>query len=146
MLGFIPLLGLIIIAYNVLVFAGTTFVSDYTGMEPFLGTVVFTINMVSGDVWHVLMSDLVLAVSLVFLFLEIVRAASFGRAEIANHALSMVVFVVALVEFLILKGFATSTFFLITCMTAIDVVAGFTIGIISARRDIGLAGGVADHI
>jgi hypothetical protein len=101
--------------------------------------------MVSGEDWHLLISDLMLAIALVLLFLEVVRAASFGRAEILNHALSMGVFVVALVEFLILKGFATTTFFLITLMTLIDVLAGFIIGIISARRDIGLAGGIADQ-
>ena len=146
MLGFIPLLGLIVVAYNVLVFAGETFVGgEWLGMEPFLGKIVFTINMVSGDKWHVLTADLVLAVALLFLFLEFVRAASFGRTEIFNHALSMGVFIVALVEFLIVKGFATSAFFLITLMTLIDVLAGFIIGIISARRDIGFAGGVADH-
>jgi hypothetical protein len=115
-------------------------------MEPFLGKSIFAVHMVSGDTWHVLRSDLMLAIALIFLFLEIIRAASFGRSEILNHALSMGVFIVALIELLILKGFATSTFFLITCMTLIDVVAGFTIGIISARRDIGLAGGVANQL
>ena len=144
-LGFIPLLGLVVIAYNVFAFAGATFVGEWTGMEPFLAKTVFTVNMVSGDTWHVMTSDLILAVSLVMLFLEIVRSASFGRTEILNHALSMGVFIVAMIEFLILKGFATSAFFLITVMTLIDVLGGFIIGIISARRDIGLAGGIADN-
>ncbi len=146
MLGFIPLLGLMVVAYNVLAFAGASLVGDWSGMEPFLGKSVFAIHMASGDTWQMLRSDLMLIVALIFLFLEIIRAASFGRSEILNHALSMGVFIIALIEFLILKGFATSTFFLITCMTLIDVVAGFTIGIISARRDIGLAGGVANQL
>jgi hypothetical protein len=143
--GIIPLLGLIVVAYNILVFAGSAISGDWSGMEPFLGKAVFTINMMSGATWHLLVSDLLLTIGLVLLFLEMIRSASFGRAEIFNHALSMAVFVISLIEFLILKGFATSTFFLITLMTLIDVLAGFIIGIISARRDIGLAAGIADH-
>ena len=38
-----------------------------------------------------------------------------------------------------LKGFGTSTFFLITAMCLFDVVAGYTISIIAAKRDPWLA-------
>jgi len=50
----------------------------------------------------------------------------------------MAVFVAALLEFLLLKGFGTLTFFLITLMTFIDVIAGFTVTIQGARRDFGV--------
>ena len=59
-----------------------------------------------------------------------------------NHGLSMVVFVAALIEFLALPRFATSTFFFITAMALFDVVAGFTISIVAAKRDLGVAGGL----
>ncbi len=39
----------------------------------------------------------------------------------------MLTFTGALVEFLVLKGFGTSTFFFITVMCLFDVVAGYTI-------------------
>jgi hypothetical protein len=42
------------------------------------------------------------------------------------------------VEFIVLKGFSTSTFFLITAMCLFDVVAGYTISIVAARRDLGV--------
>ena len=48
----------------------------------------------------------------------------------------MLTFIGALVEFIVLKGFGTSTFFLITAMCLFDVVAGYTISIIAARRDL----------
>jgi hypothetical protein len=41
-----------------------------------------------------------------------------------------------LVEFLLIKGFATSTFFLIVTMVMLDVLAGFIVTIISARKDL----------
>ncbi len=57
---------------------------------------------------------------------------------IINHSLSMILFVGCLVEFLLLKGFSTSVFFLITMMVLLDVLAGFIVTIVSARRDIDL--------
>ncbi len=58
--------------------------------------------------------------------------------EIINHGLSMLTFVIALIEFITLKGFATSTFFLLLSMTLFDVIAGYTISIVAAEHDLGL--------
>jgi len=46
--------------------------------------------------------------------------------------------VVALIEFITLKGFATSTFFFLMLYTLFDVVAGYTISIVAAEHDLGL--------
>jgi hypothetical protein len=42
-----------------------------------------------------------------------------------------------------MKGFSNSVFFLLTLMTILDVVAGFTITIVAAKRDFGASGGIA---
>jgi hypothetical protein len=131
----IPLLGLIIVAYNIVVFTG-----GQDRMDEVLQATAAVIPLVKGD-WTLRVSDATVSVALIALFIEIVRSSGFGRTAITNHALSMGVFVVALIEFLVMAGFATSTFFLITLMALIDVVGGFTISIITARRDIGIAGG-----
>ena len=52
----------------------------------------------------------------------------------------MVVFIAVLVEFLMVKQAATSTFFLILVACLIDVIAGYTIGIRVARRDLSIGG------
>ena len=52
--------------------------------------------------------------------------------------LSMILFVVCLVAFLLVKGFATSTFFLIVVMILLDVLAGFIVTIIASRKDFDL--------
>ena len=96
----------------------------------------FSVTMPSAAVWSFTWSDLFVAVSLSLLFLEVVKATRTGRGEILNHALSTLTFVGALVEFLLLPGFATSAFALLTLMTLFDVVAGYTISIVSARRDL----------
>ena len=92
--------------------------------------------------WVFALGDLILLVSLALLFMETIKATRTGSVEVLNHALSMLVFIVALVEFIVLKGFSTSTFFLLTLMCLFDVVAGFTISIVSAKRDLGASNGL----
>ena len=53
----------------------------------------------------------------------------------------MLVFVASLIEFLVVNASATSPFFCIMIATLIDVIAGFTIGIRVARRDLSIGAG-----
>jgi hypothetical protein len=96
------------------------------------------IKMFSGDTWFFSFGDLLVLVSLLLLFVEVVKATRTTANEIINHALSMLVFVIALIEFITLKNFATSPFFFIMVMTLFDVVAGYTISIVAAEHDLGL--------
>ena len=48
----------------------------------------------------------------------------------------MVLFVVALLEFLLVPARGTSVFLIITALTLIDVIAGFAVSLSTARRDI----------
>ena len=82
------------------------------------------------------MADLVLGLALVVLFVEPLKSTTSQKVAIINHSLSMILFVVCLVEFLLAPAFATSTFFLLTLMVLLDVLAGFIVTIVSARRDI----------
>ncbi len=103
----------------------------------------FHVTMTSGDVWAISWSDLFTVFTLSLLFVEVVKATRTSRSEILNHALSMLTFVGALVEFLLVKGFGTTAFFLLVAMTLFDVVAGYTISIVAARRDMTMI--PADH-
>ena len=68
------------------------------------------------------------------------KSTSSQRIAIINHALSMILFIGVLVEFLLLPGFATSTFFLIVIMILLDVLAGFIVTIIASRKDFDFGG------
>lgn len=92
------------------------------------------IKVLSGDLWKITASD-GFVVATLLLFIETVKATRTEHREILNHGLSLLTFIGALVEFVVLKGFGTSTFFFITAMCLFDVVAGYTISIITARRD-----------
>lgn len=133
-----PLLTISLIVYNVLVLvAGDASLADM-GMTAFLNRGV-EITLFSGALWKFTIGDLLIVVSLVLLFVEILKSTVTTANSIANHALSLVVGIIALVEFLIFKGFGTSTMFLIICMCVIDVIAGFSITIVASKRDFGVA-------
>lgn len=127
----LPLIIIAFIFYNVFVFA--------LGVEA-LTTNLFEIKMLSGGAWSFNWGDLIILTTLLLLFIEIVKATYTTSASLVDHGLSMVVFVICLVEFLLAPQAATSVFFLIMVATAIDVVAGFTIGIRVARRDLAIGG------
>jgi hypothetical protein len=95
----------------------------------------------SGTVhWVVSFGDLLVLLSLILLFIELLKSTSTGTAAIFNHALSMLVFIICLVEFLLHPAFATSVFFVIMIMSLLDVLAGVVVTIIAARRDVEFAG------
>ncbi len=152
-LGFIgafPLMVLVVLVYNMFVFFWAPLVSVETAdpelpattlqkVEQVLG-LGFDLYLISGDSWRLTIGALLLVLSLVLLLIEVIRATDTGSSAIMNHAFSMLLFIVCLVEFIVLQGFGTSVFFLITAMTLFDVVAGFTVGIVAARRDFGGGG------
>lgn len=86
--------------------------------------------------WGVTWGDLLLALSLLFLFFEVLNATGIQPTSIINHALSLFVLIIGLVEFLTLPQFATSVFFLIILMATLDVLAGFIVTIAAVRRDL----------
>jgi hypothetical protein len=83
---------------------------------------------------------MVLAVALFVLFFEILKSTRTGGNSVVDHALSMIVFVVCLILFLIWPPAATSLFFLIMLTSLIDVIAGFSVTIRAARRDYTVGG------
>ena len=142
MLKWFPLLLISVIFYNLIVYGGSMFVPAGETVDMFLARDIIAPTMFSGEVWHLRIGDFIVLLSLVFLFIEIVKATRTTAIEVVNHGLSMLVFVIAVVEFIVQPRFATSTFFFITVMSFFDVVAGFTISIVAAKRDLGVAGGI----
>ncbi|MBZ0216775.1 MAG: hypothetical protein K8F25_09500 [Fimbriimonadaceae bacterium] len=123
-----PLLTLPIIAYNVM-----AFLYPVSWMRE-----VFRVTMISDVDWIFRMHDLIIAVSLFLLFFEILKATRTSSGTLLDHALSMILFVVCLVEFLLVREAATSTFFLMIMIVLIDVVAGYSVTIRGALRDMSI--------
>ncbi|ALJ07450.1 MAG: hypothetical protein ACT6R7_11465 [Brevundimonas aurantiaca] len=139
MLIAIPLLLIPVVLYNIVVLFGADGNGGMSQADALLRDPLFSIPMASGAQWNVGSGDLILFVGLILLFFELVKSTSSQRVAIVNHALSMVLFIIVLVEFLLIRGFATSTFFLIVVMILLDVLAGFIVTIIASRKDFDLA-------
>lgn len=132
-----------VVIYNILALGGAT-ISTIESMRLRLDTDVFAVPMTSGATWHITPGHALVAGSLLMLFFELIKSTGIGRAAVMNHAFSLILFVVCLVEFLLFPAFATSVFFLIMVMALLDVMAGFMVTIAAARRDFAVAEGFGD--
>lgn len=135
-----PLLSLPVLVYNLVAITLAGGFASQVATQRFTDP-LFTISMTSGSPWPISLGDLLLAFSLVVLFIELLKSTTSRRIAIINHSLSMILFIICLVEFLLAPAFATSVFFLMTLMVLLDVLAGFIVTIIAARRDIDLGHG-----
>lgn len=125
----LPLLVLAFILYNAVVLT--------MGVGA-LQKEIFALHLLSGGDWVFTWGDFILLVTLVLLFIEIVKSTFTTTSTLIDHALSMVVFMAIGAEFLLVPQAASSVFFLIMVASLIDVIGGYTIGIRVARRDLNI--------
>ena len=130
----LPLIIIPFLLYNSIVFLGGAIPVETLSKE------LFTLPMVSKGSWKFTTGDLLMLVTLVILFVEILKSTYTSTESMLDHGLSMLVFIVCLIEFIVVPQAATSIFFMILIATLIDVVAGYTIGIRVARRDLSIGG------
>ncbi len=135
-----PLMIVPVVIYNIVALSGSAF-STVEAVRERLDAVFQSVPMASDVAWHITPGHALIALSLVMLFFELLKSTGIGRAAVMNHAFSMVLFIICLVEFLMFPAFATSVFFLIMLMCLMDVMAGFIVTIASARRDFAVSDG-----
>jgi hypothetical protein len=130
MLGF-PLLLIPFAIYNIVAFLmpGVT----WTG-------VMSTVHMVSGADWTMSLGDMLVALAILLLCGEVMKATRVGMRTVVDHALSLILFLGMLVEFILVKQAATATFFLLLVVSFIDVLGGFAVTLRSAQRDLTVEG------
>lgn len=133
MIAAIPLMIVPFVLYNLAMIG--LFGGDGIGA---LNNQILSLSMLSGAVWTMSLGDLFILVALVLLFVEILKATRTSSKALMDHLLSMVLFVVFLVEFLLVPGAATQIFFILMTICFIDVVAGFSISIRLAGRDVSI--------
>ena len=125
MIGF-PLLLIPFAIYNIFVFLmpGVAFTSQ-----------VASVTLLSRVQWTVTFGDALLALSIVLLLFEIIKASRPGARYLTDHLLSLLVFAAAAAEFLLLTPFGTSAFFLLTVLSAVEFVAGVVLGLRNRSHD-----------
>jgi hypothetical protein len=121
MVGF-PLLLIPLAVYNIIVFLmpGVSFT------DPLL-----ELTLMSGAEWSVTLSDILLALGILLLLLEIIKGARPGAKYLTDHLLSFVVFAAAAAEFVLWPKFGSSTYFLLTLLALVDFLSGIAL---RARR------------
>ena len=126
MLGF-PLLLVPFAIYNIVAF-----------LMPSLGwtAVLTTAHLVSGGDWSMSAGDMLITLAILLLFGEMMKSTRIGIRTVVDHALSLILFLGMLVEFLLVKQAASSTFFLLLVISFIDVLGGFAVTLRTAQRDL----------
>ena len=125
----LPIPVLVLLAYNAVVLLGG---------DPAvkLHAVVFGASLASGAAFTLTTGELLILLGVVALFIEVVKATRSSMASAVDHALSALVFAVYLVEFLLVKAAGTGVFLVLTIMSFLDLIAGFTVTLGTARRDL----------
>ncbi len=124
----IPLIVIAFILYNIVILMG--------GGIGALDSTIFNMKLLSGGVWNFKVSDMLILITLILLFIEMMKSTYTTASTLIDHGLSMLVFIACGIEFLTVPQAATSVFFLIMAATLIDVVGGYTIGIRVAKRNL----------
>lgn len=94
------------------------------------------VPMTSGEVWRLTWEDIIIAGSILLLWVEVIKSTRISVRAIIDHVLAMILFVGMLIEFLLVKAAGTSTFFLLLIISLVDVLAGFIISIRSSQRQV----------
>jgi hypothetical protein len=130
LIGF-PLLLIPFAIYNIIAFLmpGVSWTGTLT-----------SVHMVSGGDWTMSAGDILVTLAILLLTGEVLKSTRIGIRTVVDHALSLVLFLVLLVEFLLVKQAATGTFFLLVVISFVDVLGGFAVTLRSAQRDLTVEG------
>lgn len=129
-LGFIPFTLFPVLLY------GLFALPQGVGMTASLQGKAFGMMMPSGHEWVFTWGGLLLLVGVVCLFIDILKSTRPTRNAMIDNGLSVAVFIIAFILFLLVKGFATTEFFLITAMCLLDFVAGSVVMVSTAQRSV----------
>lgn len=130
----IPLFVIPLALYNLLMLSGD--------IHAALAGDLFSVQLMSGASWSFSVHDAFVVGGVLVLYFEIFKSTGTGMASVLDHTLSMLVFIAFLVEFLVVAACGTSTFFALALMSLLDVIAGFTVSIVAARRDFAIGSAV----
>ena len=134
LVGF-PLLLVPFAIYNIIAFLmpGVSWSSTLT-----------TVHLASGADWTMSAGDMLIALTVLLLFGEVMKSTRIGMRTVVDHGLSLILFLGMLVEFLLVKQAASATFFLLLVISFIDVIGGFAVTLRSAQRDLTVEG--VEHV
>ncbi len=129
----IPFLSIILILFNL------TIISDPGSLLP-EAVPFFSLPLPSGALWHATRGDFLVMGGVFLLFLEIIKSTRINTGTIFEQVLSIFLFLVFLVEFVVWPAAANSTCVILMLICLLDVIGGFAISFSSGRRAFNLGG------
>lgn len=130
----IPLFGILLVLYFL---ASTILGKFYPGLDA-MDSKIHGFKLPSTAIWYIRVSDVIILIGLFVLYIELFKSTKATDTTIYEHILSLFVFLAYLLIFLYAPMVANSTFVILGAMSFIDVVAGITITITAARKDLSL--------
>ena len=127
----LPMLALALLTYNAALAMGHDF--RLPQEQPLWST-----TLISGAAWSAGWNEVMIASGLALLFIEILKSTRTTQQSTLEHLLSMLVFIIFIVEFLVVAGAGTNVFLLLGLMSLIDVMGGYAISIAVARKDLNI--------
>lgn len=129
----IPLFAYMLIAANLVMLTGP---AD----QSMLNIIVHEMMLPSDRQIVLTVSDIFIIATFFILYIEVFKATRVSTGTQIEHALSLVVFIVALWQFLTYPRLGNVTFLIIMLAALMDVIIGFTVTISTAKRDLSLGG------
>ncbi len=105
-----------------------------------LNYVVMHLPLPSGITWKPTWGDVLVLLGVFTLYFELAKSTRTSETSIVDHLLSTFVLIGYLIALLTQAWAGNSVFMVLTAMSLLDVIAGFTITISAARRDLSLGG------
>jgi hypothetical protein len=130
-IGAIPLLFI-----PALIYALFAFGAGAQGMYDGLRGTMFTVPVAGGNQWIVTWGHFLIIFSLMCLFVEILKSSRPTKLGMLDNGLSVGVFILCLIAFILIPGFGTSEFFIIVLMSLLDFLAGSIIMVQTAQRTV----------
>jgi hypothetical protein len=106
------------------------------GVNAYLAEPALSIGMSGGGQWIITHGHMITLLAIFCLFIEIIKSVRPSTLALIDNALSIGVFIVCLVLFLLTPGFGTTEFFLIMLMALLDFMAGAVVMVFTARRTV----------
>ena len=106
---------------------------------PFTDT-VFAIPLMADQRMPVTTGDLLVAVGMLLLYVEVLKAARFGSKAVMDHVLSFILFIAMAGELVLVPRVATPTLLLLTVLSFVDVITGVSVSNRPRQQEIVLEG------
>lgn len=125
----VPLFLYLLLGANIIMWSGTE-------QSSALNIIVAELTLPSTRDLIITVSDALILASFLALSIETFKATRTSNHVLVDHALSLLVFIVCLIELMVFPRLGNTTFLVITIASLLDVIMGFTVSLSTARRDI----------